>query len=322
MRGTIRALTAAGALLATLPAGAQTWPAQPIKFVQGFQAGGNPDIVARLLAQPMSEMLGVPVIVEGRIGGGGVLAADMVSKAKPDGYTIWLAPAGFAASVGLHKTLPYDPVNDFQFLSMVLSFPYVIAVTPASPYKSIKDLVAAARAKPGVINYATGGVGTGIHLSMELFLASAGLKMEHIPYRGGTTQVTALISGEVPVLVDTPTPIQTFVDDGKIKPLSLSTKERWSRWPDAPTVAETVIPGFDIKGWLGVGTVKGVPAPIVARLNQAIRAAAAKPDVTEKLLQFGSAVWTTTPEETQSFVAEEIGRWTKVIREAKVPQLE
>jgi tripartite-type tricarboxylate transporter receptor subunit TctC len=134
--------------------------------------------------------------------------------------------------------------------------------------------------------------------------------------------VQALLGGEVPVLVDTPTPIKTFVDDGKIKPLSLSTKERWPRWPDTPTVDETVIPGFDVKGWLGVGTVKGVPAPIVARLNQAIRAAAAKPEVTEKLLQFGTAVWTTTPEETQAFVAEDIARWTKVIREAKVPQID
>ena len=207
----------------------------------------------------MSEMLGQPVVVEGRVGGGGVVAATATANAKPDGYTIMLVAAGFAAGVGLHKSLPYDPVNDFTFISMVTRIGYVIAARPDGPYKTIAELVAAAKAQPGKIHYATGGVGTGIHLTMELFLARAGLQMEHVPYRGGTTQVQALLSGDVPVLVDTPTPIVGQVEAGKIKPLAISSKTRWVRWPDVPTIDETVLPGFEVAGWLGVMGPKGLP---------------------------------------------------------------
>ena len=322
MKRVMNVVLAALAAASIGPAAAQSWPSQPIRFLQGFNPGGNPDVVARLLAGPMSEMLGQPVVVEGRVGGGGVVAATATANAKPDGYTIMLVAAGFAAGVGLHKSLPYDPVNDFTFISMVTRIGYVIAVRPDGPYKTIAELVTAAKAQPGKIHYATGGVGTGIHLTMELFLARAGLQMEHVPYRGGTTQVQALLSGDVPVLVDTPTPIVGQVDAGKIRPLAISSKTRWVRWPDVPTIDETVLPSFEVAGWLGVMGPKGLPAPILARLNEAVRAAAARPEVRSKLLGVATDVWTTTPEEMRSYVVNDIALWTRVIRDAKIPQVE
>jgi len=322
MQQMVNVVLVALALASAGPAVAQSWPSQPIRFIQGFNPGGNPDLVARLLAGPMSEMLGQPVVVESRVGGGGMVAAASLAKAKPDGYTIMLVAAGFAAGAGLHKALPYHPVNDFAFLSMVTRIGYVIVARPDGPYKTIGELVAAAKAQPGRIHYATGGVGTGIHLTMELFLARAGLKMEHVAYRGGTTQVQALLSGDVPVLVDTPTPIVAQVEAGKIKPLAISSKQRWARWPDMPTIDESVLPGFEVNGWLGVMTTKGVPAPIVTRLNEAVRAAAARPEVRSKLLMIATDVWTTTPEEMRTRVADDVALWTKVIRDAKIPTVD
>jgi tripartite-type tricarboxylate transporter receptor subunit TctC len=321
------ALRSVSALLLTslfaVPAAAQqTWPSQPIRFIQGFNAGGNPDVVARLIAQPMSEMLGQPVVVEGRVGGGGVLAASSVAAARGDGHTIWLMPAGFAASVGLHKQLPYNPREDFTFLSMVTKIAYVIAVKPDSPIKTMQDLVREAKAQPGRIHFGTGGVGTGIHLTMELFLARAGLQMEHVPYRGGTSQVQALLSGEIPVLVDTPTPIVAQVDAGTIKPLAISAKQRWSRWPTVPTLHETVLPDFEINGWLGVGAPKGLPEPIARRLSETIHAAVRRPEVAERLGALATDIWLTTPAETRTIVLNEIALWSQVIRDAKIPQIE
>ena len=322
MQRVVHVVLAALVLASVGSAAAQSWPSQPIRFIQGFNPGGNPDIVARLLAGPMSEILGQPVVVESRVGGGGVVAAASLANAKPDGYTIMLVAAGFAAGVGLHKSLPYHPVNDFTFLSMVTRIGYVIVARPDGPYKTIGELVAAAKAQPGRIHYATGGVGTGIHLTMELFLARAGLQMEHVAYRGGTTQVQALLAGDVPVLVDTPTPIVALVDAGKIKPLAISSKTRWARWPNVPTIDETVLPGFEVNGWLGVMTAKGVPAPVVTRLNEAVRAAAARPEVRAKLLLLTTDVWTTTPEEMRTYVADDIALWTKVIRDARIPPVD
>lgn len=183
-----------------------------------------------------------------------------------------LVAAGFTVGVGLHKSLPYDLVDDLTFIAMVTRIAYVIAVRPDGPYKTIAAPVAAAKAQPGKIHYAAGGVGTGIHLTMEPFLARAGLQREHVPYRGGTTQVQALLSGDVPVLVDTPTPIVGQVEAGKIKPLAISSKARWVRWPDVPTIDETVLSGFEVAGRLGGMGPKGLPAPILARpIGESIR---------------------------------------------------
>ena len=312
-------VVATALLHATLtPAAEPNWPTRPIRMIHGFIAGGNVDITARLLAVQMSEMFGQQVIVDGRPGAGGTNGAAIVAKSEADGHTLFLMPSGHATSPALYRKLPYDPLNDFTMVSMVASNPMVVLASPAFAAKTVQDVVQMAKNDPGNINYGTGGVGSGMHLAAVLFQARAGLKMNHVPYQGGNAGPLALIQGEIPLLFTTPGGASSFVESGRIRALAVTTKKRFSLWPNVPTLAETVLADFDVRAWYAVAAPKNLPAPITQRLNDTVRTILQRTDIREKFAAFGAEPLTTTPREAQQFLASEVARWTKVIHDEKI----
>ena len=307
------------AMLSATAAVAQTYPTRPVRMLHGFISGGSVDITARLLAQHMTDALGQQVIVDGRPGAGGTTGAAIVSKSAPDGYTLFLMASGHATSPALYRSLPYDPVNDFTMISMVASNPMVVLANPAIGPKTIQELVQIAKAQPERVNFGTGGVGTGMHLAAVLFQARAGIRMNHVPYKGGTAAPTALLSGEVPVIFTTAAGVTQHVEAGRIRPLAVTTKKRFVLWPNVPTIAETVLPDFDVLAWYAVAAPKNLPTSLVNRLNALVRDVLKRPDVGEKLLSLGAETRPSTPKEAQQFLASEVARWTKVIRDEKIP---
>jgi tripartite-type tricarboxylate transporter receptor subunit TctC len=312
---------AAAAWLALAPtaAGAQSWPAKPIRLLHGFLTGGNVDLNARLVAAPMSEQLGQPIVVEGRPGAGGTLAAGQVARSEPDGYTLFLAAGGHASSPSLYRSLPYDAVKDFTFITLITRNPYLIVVHPSFPATTVQKLVELAKREPGKLDYATAGVGTGMHLVSVLFQSQLALKLNHVPYRGGQATPVAVASGEVPLMFGTQGEVQPLTDAGRLRVIAVTSKERWRAFPDVPTLAETVLPGFDVIGWSAIVGPANLPAAIVSRLNEAARAAIQRPDVQEKFRSKGSEAVATTPEFARQYVAGEVARWSKVIKEAGIP---
>ena len=294
------------------------WPTRPIRMIHGFVAGGNVDITARLVAAQMSEAYGQQVIVDGRPGAGGTNGAAIVARAEPDGHTIFLMASGHATSPALYRKLPYDPVHDFTMVSMVASNPMVVLASPSFAAKTPQELVQLARNDPGKINYGTGGVGSGMHLAAVLFQARAGLKMNHVPYKGGNAGPLALIQNEIPLLFTTPGGASSFVDSGRIRAIAVTTKKRFSLWPSVPTLAETVLPDFDVLAWYAVAAPKALTAPRMQRLNETMRAILQRTDIKEKFAAFGAEPFSTSAPEAQQFLAAEVARWTKIIRDEKI----
>ena len=309
---------AIAACAAAAQAAESKWPTRPIRMIHGFIAGGNVDITARLLAAQMSDLYGQQVIVDGRPGAGGTNGAAIVAKGEPDGHTIFLMASGHATSPALYRKLPYHPVNDFTMVSMVASNPMVVLAAPAFAAKTPQELVQIAKSDPGRINYGTGGVGSGMHLAAVLFQARAGLKMNHVPYKGGNAGPLALIQGEIPLLFTTPGGASSLVESGRIRALAVTTKKRFSLWPNVPTLAETVLPDFDVLAWSAVAAPKNLSAPRVQQLNETVRAILQRGDIKEKFAAFGAEPFSTSPRDAQQFLAAEVARWTKVIRDEKI----
>jgi tripartite-type tricarboxylate transporter receptor subunit TctC len=296
---------------------AQAYPAKPVKLIHGFVPGGNVDITARVVGQPMSEILGQPFVVEGRPGAGGTVAANVVARAEPDGYTLFMMASGHSVSPGLYASLPYDPVNDFTMISLAAQFPFVIAVAPNHPAKSLGELLKQAKAKQGQVSLAHAGVGTGMHLATVLLQSRTGTQFNLIPYKGGNLAPMAVAQGETEVVFDTPAGMAALLANGKLRPLAVSSAARWKNWPDVPTVGETV-PGFDVRGWMALAGPKNLPQPVVERLHKAMHQALARPEVIERFAQMGTGVAPTEPKETQAFLASEIERWKKVVKDAEI----
>ncbi len=295
------------------------WPTRPIRMVHGFISGGSVDITARLLAAHMTEVLGQQVIVDGRPGAGGTTGATIVARSDADGYTLFLMASGHATSPGLYRSLPYDPVKDFTMLSMVASNPMVVLANPAFAAKTIQELVQRARASPGQINYGSGGIGSGMHLAAVLFEARTGVKLNHIPYKGGNAGPVALLANDIPVLFTTAGGSTSYVDTGRLRALAVTTKKRFVLWPDVPTIAETVAPGFDVLAWYAVAAPKNMQAALVTRLNATVSEILSRPDVTGKLLALGAEARATSAREAQNFLASEVARWTRLVRDEKIP---
>jgi tripartite-type tricarboxylate transporter receptor subunit TctC len=299
-------------------AAAQNYPAKPIHIYHGFTPGGPVDIIARLMAAAFSEHFKQQAIVEGKPGAGGTIGANFVAKSEPDGYALFLMASGHSTSPGLYKTLPYDPVDDFTMVSMLASAPFAVMTTPASPYATMQDLVKDAKAHPGKIDFGTGGIGSGMHLVAVLLQARAGIRMNHIPYKGGNAPTLALFAGEVPVLFSSVAGVAPHVESGKMRILAVSTKKRYAALPNVPTIAETVLPEFDALAWYALAGPKGLPAPVLAKLNEAAHAALKRPDIASRIASQGAEVWGTGPGEAQAFLRSEVTRWTKVIRDENV----
>ncbi len=313
------AAAAAGAACVASPwALAQSdWPARQITLVHGFGAGGNADVVARLVAQQLQEGLRQTVIVDIKSGAGGMLASGAVAKSPADGYTLVMLTGAHTVSAAMRRTLPYDPVKDFAFVSTVTTFPFVVAVRAEHPAKTLADLIAQAKADPGKLNFSSVGVGSTQHLVGELLASTAGVQLTHIPYRGGGAPIQAVIGGDVDLLVDTPTVALPHVQSGRLRALGVTSAQPWPTLPGVPPVAQTLA-GFEVRSWLGLAAPAGTPPQVVQRLNEELARALAKPEVQASLAGLGSVGAHGTPEAMRDMIQNDIARWRSVITRAGI----
>lgn len=309
--------------LSALPLGstalAQGFPDRPITLVVPFAAGGSTDVVARIIAQKMSEDLGEQVIVQNVAGAGGNLGAANVARADPDGYTILMGTvATHALNPLILKTKPYDPEKDFSPISLLVIVPNVLVVNPELPVKNVEELLALLKAKPDEYSYASSGNGTPLHLSGELFKKMAGVSMQHIPYKGSGPALNDVIGNQVPIMFDNLPSSSGHIKAGTLRALAVTTAERAPSFPDLPTIAESGIPGYETYTWNALFAPANTPQPVVARLNEAAKKALADPAVIERMKEFSAKIVGSTPQELGAHVKAELEKWTPVVRDANV----
>lgn len=315
----LAALVCGGQAPAQEPGAASSWPQRPITILIGFPPGGNLDGVARLLAPSLSEHLGQPVVIENKPGASGSIAASQMVRSAPDGHTLYLLSLGHASAATLQPKLPYDSVGDFKVAGMLVANPFVLATRPDSPFKSVADVIRAGKQSPDRIDYGTAGIGTGMHLVAELFSSKTGARLNHIPYKGGSNVQVALLGGEIPLIFTTPAVAAGMHASGKMRILGVSTRERFPGLPDVPTISESGVPGFDVRDFMMLAAPKGTPDAIVNRINAAITASLAKPQVRAQLEKMGAyPAAPTSPAMAQAFLAGEVERWRQVIRDANI----
>ncbi len=313
------ALLAGAASLSLSTARAQGgFPSRPIQLIHGFGAGGNADVVARLVAQKLQESLRQPVVVEIKSGAGGSIASNFVAKAVPDGYSLVMLTGAHTVSAALRKSLPYDAVKDFAFVSTVSSFPFVVAVRAEHPARTLADLLAMARKEPGRITFTSVGVGSTQHMAGELLGSTAKVQLLHVPYRGGGAPVQAVIAGDVDVLSDTLTVAMPHIKSGRLRALAVTSAQAWPTLPEVPP-ASAVLPGFEVHSWLGLAAPAGTPADVVQRLAAETHKALKEPDLLQALASAGSAATPCSPEEMRAMVGAEIARWRGVIQQVGIP---
>ncbi len=309
---------AAGAAVLPASAGAQAYPTRPVKILVGQAAGSASDIVARLVAQFLSEKLGQQFLVEVRPGAAGNIATEAATRMPPDGYTLLLVNSQNAINVALYEKLSFDFVRDIAPVGRVESVPLVMEVHPSVPAKTVPELIAYAKANPGKLNMASAGVGGPQHIAGELFKFMAGVDMTHVPYKGSTPAVTDLVAGQVQVMFDvTPTSLP-LIKAGRLRPLGVTTTEPLSFLPDVPTI-DSFLKGYEASGWIGFGVPKGTPPEIIATLNKQTNAAVLDPNIQKRFADLGAvAVPPSSPDEFTKFIAENIDKWTKVIKFAGI----
>ncbi len=309
-------------LLVTLAMGAalamaQSYPNKPIRFLVGFVAGGTNDIVARALAQKLTETLGQSVVVENRGGANTAIATEAAARAAPDGYTILLNAPGHATNPALMK-LAFDPVHDVACISLVAEAQNIVVMHPSFPPRSVQELIALSKKRPGQINFASSGTGTTVHLSAELFQHMTGTRWVHIPYKGGGPAVIELMAGQTQIMfANMPTAIQ-YVRDGRLRALAVTGARRAPAAPTLPTVAESGVPGYEVTAWYGVSAPAKTPRAIVDRLHAEIVRAVNSPDLRERLTTQGADPIHLTPEQYTVFIQNEIAKWAKVIKAAGI----
>jgi tripartite-type tricarboxylate transporter receptor subunit TctC len=317
MKVLVRALTVIGLALLVSPAIAQSnWPDKPIKLVVGFTPGSATDVTARMFGQRFGEAWGQPVVVDNVAGNSGAIGTDKVAKAPPDGYTLmWAGNAAITVLPSMQQ-LPFDPVKDFEHITTTLVMPSVIFVNNDLPVKSLADLIAYAKANPGKLSYGTPGVGTPQHVAGELFCRLAGIKMEHIPYRGAN--LTDTMSGIVPVGIQNAGAAMAFVRDGRVRGLAVTALKRSPNAPDLPTVVEAGFPGFEATSWFALLAPKGTPKPILEKVRAEALKVLADPEMVKKFAVMGLEPVGSTGVETKAAIANDIPKWGKVIQEAGI----
>jgi tripartite-type tricarboxylate transporter receptor subunit TctC len=309
----------AGAIATQLPlsAGAQpAWPARPIRFIMPYAPGGSSEILARPIAQELSKNLGQPVVVDFKPGGGTTIAADLVAKSQPDGYTLVMMLSAHAINATLMPKLPYDTVKDFAPITLAATLPLVVVVPAQSPVRSFQELVAAARARPGKLTFASAGPGNTSHLSVEYLKSQLGLDMIHVPYKGSGPAIIGLLGGEVDFMFDSLSSSLPQIRGGKLRAIAMASARRSRILPEVPTVAEQGVPGFDVSVWYSVLAAAATPAPIVQRLHAEFVRAMRAPEVKEKIEGYGYDIVGMTPAETDAFIRSEIVRWGKVVKDS------
>ena len=318
-RHLLLALSAAS-LTFGLPAVAQTYPDRPIKILQGFAPGGNADAIARAIGQEMSKGLGQAMVVEAQAGAGGTIAATTVSKAKADGYTLLLATGGHAVAGALYNNLPYRTVQDFEMVSTITYFPFLIVVPANSKFANLSDLLTAAKANPDQISYGTAGIGSTHHLAGELLASMSKTQMLHVPYKGDSGSLTALLAGDIPMIIAPPTAVMANIKAGKLRALAATGPQRWSVLPDVPTVSEQGVAGYDVRSWAGLMAPAGTPKAVVDRLNAEVQKALLVSAVKTRLEDMGGEAKGSTPEEMKTMVASQTQKWIQVVADAKIPK--
>ena len=301
-------------LLAACDAWAQPYPAKPVRIVVGFPAGAAADIAARVIGVKLAEALGQQVIVDNRPGAGSSIGAELVAKSPPDGYTLFVATAANAINAGLYARLPFDLARDFTPIVLVTAVPNILVVHPSLPVRSVKDLIALAKSRPGQLNYASSGPGTVVHLSAELFSAMAGVKMTHIPYKGSPPAVTDVIAGQCALIFSPSSTVLPHMGSGRLRALAVTTASRLAMLPDVPTVAESGLPGFETSIWFGFVGPARTPEAVVARLNADTLKVLALPDVRQQLAAQTIEVLGGTPAGFAAYIREEIAKWARVIK--------
>jgi len=307
--------------LALNPGGAHAqksrYPDKPIRFVVPFAPGGGTDIIARTMAQKLSESFGQSVIVDNRGGAGGTIGAEIAAKAAPDGYTMIMVSGSYAVNAGLYK-LPYDPLNGIDTVSLVGTTPFILAVNPSVPAKSVKDLIALAKAKPGTLNYASTGTGGITHMTTELFRLMSGIQIVHIPYKGTGPALTDVIGGQVQMIFGAILATLPHVKSGKLRGLAVTGPRRTDAAPELPTVAESGVPGYEVTLWYGVWGPKGLPREVIARWHAELVRILQSADMKARLAAEGLEAVGSTPDQFRAHLKAEIAKWSKVIRDAKV----
>jgi tripartite-type tricarboxylate transporter receptor subunit TctC len=317
---TLRSLPfAAGVALASSPTLAQApdvYPSKPIRFILPFPPGGGTDILGRLISERLAAALGQPVVIENRGGAGGNVGAEAAAKSAPDGYAIVLVAPSLAISPSLYSKLNYDPVRDFAPISLVATVPNVMITHPSVPAQTLAEFIALARAKPGGMNFGSGGSGTSNHLAGELFNIVAGVKLVHVPYKGVNLAMNDVLGGQVQLVVIGIPAAAPHIKAGRLRALAVVAPQRSPALPDVPTVAEAGLPNFEVTTWYGVLAPAGTPRPIINRLNAELVKIMQVPELKERLAAMATDPVTSTPEEFADLIKQEISRWAKVVREA------
>jgi tripartite-type tricarboxylate transporter receptor subunit TctC len=317
----VKSLAMAVSMLIAVDAAAQAWPAKPIRVISPFSAGSTVDLHARLMAAPLSEMLGQPVVIENKAGAGGAIGLDAVAKATPDGYTIGIGTTG-PMSINpylIGSKVPYDPNKDFSAVAQYGIGPNVIVINANVPARTLAELIALAKAKPGTISYASSsGIGSTAHLAGELLGSVAGIDIVHIPYKGNAEGVAALLAGQVQMAISGLPPMIAHIQSGRLRALAVTGPSRMAQLPDVPTVTEAGLKDIDVSAWYGVIAPAGTPPAIVAKLHDAFGKVLARAEVRERFLATGTEPYVTSPKEFADLIRSDGARWAAVIRKANV----
>ena len=320
MQYPLSAITLAVATALVAPAAAaQAWPSQPIKFIVSQSAGGSIDIAARLIGQKLAESLGRQVIVDNRAGANGMIAGEAAARAQPDGYTFLMtSPSTLTINQHVYKKVPYDALRDFIPVTQTTSIVFALTVNAASSFRTVADLVAAARVKPDAIRFASAGIGNQSHLAAELFAAAAGVQMLHVAYKGEAPAITDLLGGQVDMIFGTAPALLPHVKSGKLRALAVGQARRAAAAPDVPSIAEAGYPAVSVTGWTGIVAPAGTPAPIIRRLHDEVVKVLALPDVRETLARAGAEPVGGTPEQFGEFIRAETLKWGAAVKRAGI----
>ncbi len=306
-------------IVAMTPAFGDTYPSKPVRIVVPFAPGGSTDILARTIAQKLTETWKQQVLVDNRAGANGIIGADLVAKAAPDGYNLVMGSIGtHATNASLYSKMPYDTLRDFSPISLAALVELVLVVHPSLPAHSVKELIALAKAQPGKLDYASGGQGASQHLAMELFQYMTGVKMIHVPYKGSGPALPDLLSGQAPIMFADMPLVSQYIKADRLRALAVANKTRNRALPKVPTVAEAGVPGYYATAWYGLFAPGATPAPIVTKLNTEVVRILHAPDVQERLRGIGADPVGDTPQEFREFQRSEMERWAKVIRAANI----
>jgi tripartite-type tricarboxylate transporter receptor subunit TctC len=315
--GPLRFLLPAAVLSCMSAAQAQQYPLKPIRIMVGFAAGGPTDVGARTIGQKLTEAWGQPVIVDVRAGASGNIAADLVAKAPPDGYTLLLTVFAHAVNPSLHPKLPYDAVRDFSPVIQYASIANLLVVHPSVPARTVKELIGFARSRPGELSAGSAGIGTSSHLSLVLMDSIAGTRVTHVPYKGLSAAHVDVVGGQISLLFDNVVSAHPHAKAGRIRMLAVTTLNRWSGIPEVPTMAET-LPGYEVNSWYGVLAPAGTPREIIQRLNAEIARGLRAPDARARLFSIGAEPLSQTPEAFGAFIDAEVAKWAKVVKAAGI----